>query len=52
MKIYVCEEYLQLMAHKEWCVIFATRSLEKALEWEREDEDNRLFTALELEDEL
>lgn len=52
MKIYVCEEYVQVMAHKEWVIKFATRSFEKALEWEREDEDKRLFTALELEEEL
>lgn len=50
MKIYVCEEYVQIMAHKEWVVKFATKSLETALDWEREDEYNRLFVEVELEE--
>lgn len=50
MTIYLCEEYEQVRNSKVWIVKFATKSLERALAWEAENEDDRVITKVELED--
>lgn len=50
MTIYICEDYSELLTHKGWIVRFATKSLERALAWEAEDDDNRVVVPTELED--
>lgn len=50
MTIYLCEEHEQVGNSKVWIVKFATKSLERALAWEAEDDDNRVITKVELKD--
>ena len=50
MTIYLCEEYEQVGNSKVWIVKFATKSLERALAWEAEDDNNRIVVPTELED--
>lgn len=47
MFIYVGEEYDVI--EETWMVTFATKSLERALAWEAENEDDRVITKVELE---